>query len=63
MGDSLTGLRGAAGPKLDSLPPHGVLLRAALLQGDDPAEHDVHASQDLRGACLMTLVATDNARD
>ena len=56
MGNSVTGLCGAAGPKLNSLPPHGVLLRAALLQGNNPAEHDVHTSQNLKSACSMILV-------
>lgn len=56
MGDSITGLCGAAGPKLDSLPPHGVLLRAPLLQGDDSAEHDVHASQNLETARSMSVM-------
>ena len=43
MCDSLTGLSGAGGPKLDSLLPHGVQLRVAILQGNHAAEHDVNA--------------------
>ena len=48
MGDSLAGLRGAGSTKFDRLPPHGVHLGAAILQRDDPAEHDVHPSQHLQ---------------
>ena len=43
MGDSITGLSGAGGSKLDSLLPHGVQLRVAILQGNHTAEHDVDA--------------------
>ena len=52
MGNSIAGLCGAGGAKFDGLPPHGVLLRAALLQRDHPAEHDVHASQNLKTSWL-----------
>ncbi len=48
MGDSVTGLRSAAGPKLDCLPPHGMPLRVAILQRNDPAEHDVDTRQHLQ---------------
>lgn len=52
MGDSIARLCGAGGAKFDGLPPHGVLLGAAFLQRDDPAEHDVHASQNLKASWL-----------
>lgn len=52
MCDSVAGLCGAGGAKFDGLPPHGMLLGATLLQRNDPAEHDVHASQNLKATLL-----------
>ena len=52
MRDSIAGLCGAGSAKFDGLPPHGVLLGATLLQRNDPAEHDVHATQNLKASPL-----------